>query len=148
MSSILPSNDLQVQSAHALIKKTGKKKIGILGISFKAGTDDLRESPMVSLIEYLIGKGYEIKIYDKEVSLAKIFGANKDYIEKTIPHISSLMTKEITELIQSCEVIIVGNKTDEFARTLSKIDSGKTILDLVRISEELKNNENYQGICW
>lgn len=148
LSSILASNELQIQAAHALIRKTGKKKIGILGISFKAGTDDLRESPMVSLIEYLIGKGYEVKIYDKEVSLAKIFGANKDYIEKTIPHISSLMTKEITEVIESSEVIIVGNRTDEFAGAVSKIDSGKTIFDLVRISEELKNNKNYQGICW
>lgn len=148
LSSILPSNELQIKAAYNLVKKTGKKKVGILGISFKPGTDDLRQSPMVSLIEYLIGKGYEVKIYDKEVSLGKIFGANKDYIENAIPHISLLLTEDIIEVIHSSEVIIVGNKTGKFLEAVTKIDSTKTIVDLVRISENMKNNKNYQGICW
>jgi GDP-mannose 6-dehydrogenase len=148
LSSILRSNKSQIDLAYNLIRKTGKNKIGLLGLSFKPDTDDLRESPLVSLTEYLIGKGYELKIYDKEVSLAKVFGSNKDYIEKAIPHISSLLTKDLTDVIDSSEVIIVGKVTDEFFHAIANIDTTKSIVDLVRISEELQNNKNYQGICW
>src|SRR6185295_8246054 len=91
LAAILPSNKLQVERAVDMVVRAGKKRIGVLGFSFKAGTDDLRESPMVSLIETLIGKGLQLALYDRDVSLAKLFGANKQYIEREIPHISQLM---------------------------------------------------------
>ena len=99
IQSILPSNNLQIQRAFDEVMDTGKKKIGLLGFSFKAGTDDLRESPIVILAEALLGKGLTLKIYDKNVSLARLVGSNKEYIEQQIPHLSSLLCTTIDEVI-------------------------------------------------
>src|SRR3954470_2278428 len=115
LSSILPSNRLQVEHAFDEIMETGKKRVGLLGFSFKEGTDDLRESPMVTLAEMLIGKGICLRIYDKNVSLARLVGANKQYIDQTIAHLSSLMVASIDELLDGSEVIVIGNQGPEFA---------------------------------
>jgi GDP-mannose 6-dehydrogenase len=147
LSSILPSNELQIRSAFELIRKTGKKKIGFLGFSFKAGTDDLRESPTVELIERLLGKGYEICIYDAEVSIAKIYGANKRFIENVIPHVSSLMSASAQEVIKKSDVIVIGTDAAEFRRLVS-LDHGKKVIDLVRIIDNPAEAEFYEGICW
>ncbi|HEY0404721.1 MAG TPA: nucleotide sugar dehydrogenase, partial [Pyrinomonadaceae bacterium] len=114
LRAILQSNRLQVERAVEMVLQTGSKRIGVLGFSFKAGTDDLRESPMVTLIETLLGKGMQLAIYDRDVSLARLFGANKQYIEREIPHISQLMRASIDEVLEHAEVLIVGNKAEEF----------------------------------
>ena len=119
-----------------------------LGLSFKAGTDDLRESPMVYLIESLIGKGYKLSIYDKEVELARLFGANRDYIEREIPHISSLMRDDIHHVIESSEVILIGKKSEEYRVINDYTNNGRKIIDLVRLIDTDDPPKSYQGICW
>jgi GDP-mannose 6-dehydrogenase len=132
-----------------MIQETGKKNIGLLGFSFKAGTDDLRESPMVELIEILLGKGYHIKIYDKNVSLARLYGANKAYIENTIPHIAELMCDSIDEVLSNSDVLVIGNRASEFTSVLHQARNSQTIIDLVRVQKEIESlRESYQGICW
>ena len=146
---ILPSNQLQIQTGLDQILETGKKKVGLLGFSFKAGTDDLRESPIVILAESLLGKGISLSIYDKNVSLARLVGANKEYIEKQIPHLASLLCNTIDEVIQQSEVIVVGNPSPEFVEALGRTQPGQIIIDLVRLPVEgsLLPAE-YRGICW
>ena len=148
LSAILPSNRLQVERAVEMVLRRGKKRIGVLGMSFKAGTDDLRESPMVALIETLIGKGLQLAIYDKDVSLARLFGANKEYIEREIPHISKLMRNDLKEVIDEAEVIVVGNRSPEFREIEKMRRDGQKIIDLVRLFEEKKSGDWYEGICW
>jgi GDP-mannose 6-dehydrogenase len=149
ISQILPSNKAQIQSAVDQILETGKKNIGLLGFSFKAGTDDLRESPIVILAEALLGKGVSLRIYDKNVSMAKLVGANKDYIEKQIPHLSSLLCNTIDEVIQGSEVVVVGNQAPEFAQAVTACGPEHIVIDLVRLpiyGSLMK--ADYRGICW
>ncbi len=148
LSAIMPSNRLQVQRAIDMVVNTGKKRIGVLGFSFKAGTDDLRESPIVTLIEALIGKGYQLSIYDRDVSLARLFGANKEYIEREIPHISQLMRDSIEEVMSGSEVIVMGNGAEEFRRIDSQLRDDQVIIDLVRLFDKTVSDGPYQGICW
>ena len=147
LGSILPSNRLQIDRAVGMVAKTGKKRVGVLGFSFKAGTDDLRESPMVVLIETLIGKGYKLSLYDRDVSLARLFGANKEYIEREIPHISELMCTSIDDVIDRSEVVVIGNKSEEFRPVGGKIGGDKVLIDLVRLFDK-QSDETYRGICW
>jgi GDP-mannose 6-dehydrogenase len=149
ISSILPSNRLQIQHAFDQVMDTGRQRIGLLGFSFKAGTDDLRESPIVILAEALLGKGRSLCIYDKNVSLARLVGANKEYIERQIPHLSSLLCETVDEVIERSEVIVVGNQSPEFAEALTRTRADQIIIDLVRlpISGALLQAE-YRGICW
>jgi len=149
ISHILPSNTLQIQNALDQVLETGMKRIGLLGFSFKGGTDDLRESPMVILAEALLGKGLTLKIYDRNVSLAKLVGANKEYIENQIPHLSSLLSTNIDDVIASSEVIVVGNQSAEFAEAISNCRPDQIVLDLVRLpiyGSLLK--ADYRGISW
>jgi GDP-mannose 6-dehydrogenase len=149
ISQILPSNKLQIQQAFDQILETGKKKVGLLGFSFKAGTDDLRESPIVILAEQLLGKGLSLCIYDKNVSLAKLVGANKEYIEKQIPHLSSLLCDTIDQVVDTSEVIVVGNQSPEFVEALARTRPGQIVIDLVRVPiyGSLLQSD-YRGICW
>ncbi len=149
LSSILHSNRLQIERAVDMVLRTGKKRVGVLGFSFKAGTDDLRESPMVTLIETLIGKGLQLAIYDRDVSLAKLFGANKEYIEREIPHISQLMRNTIQDVVNDSEILVIGNKSPEFRSIQDQLSDGQIVLDLVRIFDKNSIEGNlYQGICW
>lgn len=149
LEAILPSNKRQIDLAYQLIKDTGKKRVGFLGFSFKEGTDDLRESPLVELIEQLIGKGYNVRIYDRNVILANLQGSNQAYIQKEVPHVASLMADTIDEILETSEVIVVGTKSKAFENVISKINDDQVLIDLVRISGALeKLNGRYQGICW
>ena len=133
----------------ALAMDSGQKRIGLLGFSFKAGTDDLRESPIVLLAEALLGKGYDLRIYDKNVSLARLVGANKEYINKQIPHLSSLLCETIDEVIDGSDVIVVGNAAPEFSDALKRTRPGQLIIDLVRVKADREQIPGrYEGICW
>ncbi|HEY6214107.1 MAG TPA: nucleotide sugar dehydrogenase [Vicinamibacterales bacterium] len=149
ISQILPSNRQQIQRAFDDVMETGRKKVGLLGFSFKAGTDDLRESPIVILAEMLLGKGLSLCIYDKNVSLAKLVGANKEYIERQIPHLSSLLCPSIEQVIDTSDVIVIGNKSAEFAEALTRCRPDQIVIDLVRlpiVGSLLQ--ADYRGICW
>jgi GDP-mannose 6-dehydrogenase len=149
ISQILPSNRMQIQLGIEQILETGRKHIGLLGFSFKAGTDDLRESPIVILAEALLGKGLSLCIYDRNVSLAKLVGANKDYIEQQIPHLSSLLCNSIDEVIQKSEVIVVGNQSAEFVEGLAQTRPDQIVIDLVRLPMYGPPvPAEYRGICW
>ena len=124
------------------------KKIGILGFAFKAGTDDLRESPLIELIEVLSGKGYSLKIYDKNVNIARLTGANLDFINHHIPHIASLMKETLSEVTEESEIIVIGNNSKEFESVLPKLNKNQVVIDLVRIDTHLEKNYQYEGICW
>jgi len=149
IQSILHSNQLQIQHAIDEIVETGKKRIGLLGFSFKAGTDDLRESPIVILAEALLGKGHALRIYDRNVSIARLVGANKDYINTQIPHLSSLLCETIDEVVDNSDVIVVGNAAPEFSDALKRTRPDQLIVDLVRVkTDRTEIPAQYQGICW
>jgi GDP-mannose 6-dehydrogenase len=148
LSAILPSNELQVDRGIRAVIDKGHRKVGILGFSFKAGTDDLRESPVVELTERLIGKGYDLKIYDKNVKIASVHGANRDYILNHIPHISRLMVANIDEVLAHADTIVIGNAEPEFLDIGQRLEEGQNVIDLVRISESRSVSGVYEGICW
>lgn len=148
LESILPSNERQIDIAYQMIRRSAARKIGVLGFSFKAGTDDLRESPNVALIEMLIGKGYEIAVYDRNVSLANLHGANRAFIEREIPHIGRLMKDSMSEVVAESDLLVIGNKADEFKDALGQLRDDQIVLDLVRIADTPPDNPNYIGICW
>ncbi|MFL6213166.1 MAG: nucleotide sugar dehydrogenase [Blastocatellia bacterium] len=148
LDSILASNRRQVERAVEMVLATGRKNVAVLGLSFKSGTDDLRESPMVALVETLLGKGLRLSIYDRDVELARLFGANKEYIESGIPHISQLLRSDLDQIIDEAEVIIVGKKEDEFRRLSDKLNNGRIIIDLVRLLDVQDARKSYQGMCW
>ena len=150
LRAVLQSNSKQVEEAYRLIKNTGKRKVAMLGLSFKPGTDDLRESPIAELVEILIGKGHQVSIYDREVSLARLHGANKAYIEHTIPHISSLMKPTIEAAIDDAEVVVVAKRSAEFEATVQSLNGGRRVIDLASIlgTEVDKKGQDYEGICW
>ncbi|RKF14394.1 UDP-glucose/GDP-mannose dehydrogenase family protein [Alginatibacterium sediminis] len=148
LASILPSNELQVNHGLELITEKNKRKIGILGFSFKAGTDDLRESPVVEVIERLIGKGYDLRLYDKNVSIASVVGANRDYILNRIPHISRLMVDSEQEVIDHAEVLVIGNSDPNFKQAVKSAPAECHIVDLVRIINPDDGSDLYEGICW
>lgn len=148
LNSILVSNSRQVDRGYEMVVSKGKRKISVLGFSFKAGTDDLRESPVVELVERLIGKGYELKLYDSNVNMAALTGANRDYILNLIPHISRLMVSSLEEALAHAEVIVVGNGASEFRDIIGSTPNGAMVVDLVRISDHCSVEGEYDGICW
>ena len=148
LNALLPSNRDQVEFGIDMIMRTGKKAIGILGFSFKAGTDDLRESPLVDVIERLIGKGFDLKLYDGNVNIARLTGANRDYIFKVIPHIERLMVDKIDDVLAHADVIVIGNGAPEFGDIAARLRPDQRVIDFVRIKRIEQEHKNYDGICW
>ena len=148
LGAVLPSNQMQIERGLQAILDKGNRKVGILGFSFKAGTDDLRESPMVEVTERLIGKGYDLRVYDRNVSLACLHGANRDYILNKIPHISRLMVPTIDDVLEHAQTIVIGNAAPEFADVPKRIGDGQTVIDFVRVCDSRSVAGVYEGICW
>jgi GDP-mannose 6-dehydrogenase len=148
LSAVLPSNQLQIERGVQAVVEKGNRRVGILGFSFKAGTDDLRESPMVELAERLIGKGYDLRFYDRNVSLACLHGANRDYILNRIPHISRLMVPSVQDVIDHAQTIVIGNASPEFVDVPRRIGDGQTVIDFVRVCDSRTILGVYEGICW
>jgi GDP-mannose 6-dehydrogenase len=149
LGAILPSNQQHLERVYDLIAAQDSRKVGILGLSFKAGTDDLRESPTVHIVERLIGKGYDVRIYDANVRLAKLAGANRDYLLTHLPHISDLIMDTIDQVVAHADTIVIGNDSEEFRQVVTaRADAGVAIVDLVRIAEDRESGGFYHGICW
>ena len=147
LNAVLPSNQKQIERAIEMVIAKGRRKVGVLGFAFKAGTDDLRESPMVEVIEALIGKGYDLRLYDKNVNLAALTGANRDFILNHIPHISRLMVASIDEVLGFAETLVIGNGAPEFKAALTSLRPDQVVVDYVRVSEAT-SHAAYDGICW
>ncbi|HKE47250.1 MAG TPA: UDP-glucose/GDP-mannose dehydrogenase family protein [Rhodanobacteraceae bacterium] len=147
ISSLMRSNEVHVKRAFELVASFGERRVGMLGLSFKAKTDDLRESPLVELAEMLIGKGYELSIFDENVEYARVHGANREYINSKIPHISSLLKPSVDEVIERSDIVVVGLRDRKFEHVLNGGREGRKIVDLVGYMPHT-STEEMQGICW
>lgn len=147
ISAVMPSNEYQVNRAFQIVESLKKRRIGMLGLSFKAETDDLRESPLVELAEMLIGKGYNLSIYDRNVKFASVHGANREYINSKIPHVASLLVDDASEVLDHVDVLILGNKDKSFQAMLESWPENKFLIDLAGFMTH-PSDSNKQGICW
>ncbi|SNT64514.1 GDP-mannose 6-dehydrogenase [Streptosporangium subroseum] len=149
LSHVLPSNEEHLRRAFDLVAVTGKRKIGLFGLSFKPGTDDLRESPLVELAERLLGKGYDLRIYDANVSLSRLIGANRDYIEGRLPHLGDLLSNSVEDVLDHAEVCVVGCKDPAVLTALAGSED-RAIIDLVRLpdAEARRQRPGYVGLGW
>ncbi|MCW2589351.1 MAG: GDP-mannose dehydrogenase [Mycobacterium sp.] len=150
LANLLTSNESQMRRAVDLVIDTGLHKVGIFGLSFKPGTDDLRDSPMVELAERLIGKGFDVKIYDATVVLSRLTGVNGAYIRQQLPHIGDLLTDDVDAVLDHGDVLIVGSREPRVVDAIARAGSDRFIVDLVRLpdAEQLRGAANYQGIGW
>jgi GDP-mannose 6-dehydrogenase len=149
LETILESNQIQIERAYDMVRRTGKTKIGIFGLSFKADSDDLRESPTVTFIERLIGKGYQVAVYDSDVTISAIRGKNKQYIERALPHISAIMKSTTAEMMKDAEVLVICKKQREFETAIADANGQAIVIDFVRLFQNgAKKPTSYDGICW
>jgi GDP-mannose 6-dehydrogenase len=148
LDAVVTSNRQHLERAFELVRATGRRRIGVLGFSFKAGTDDLRESPIVELIERLIGKGYDVSILDRNVSLARLHGLNRAYIEREIPHVASLMCDDVDRLLDRSDVVVIGNEAPEAVEVLARARPDHVVIDLVGHGRSGRTAAAYVGICW
>lgn len=149
LRAIQESNALQIDRAFDIItSRASSRKIGLLGLSFKSGTDDLRESPLVEVAERLFGKGFDLKIFDANVSYSRLTGANLSFIRQHIPHLEELLVEDVDEVVSHGDVIVIGNGDPAFRKFVNEADKSKSIVDLVRIGSELRTEGRYEGLCW
>ena len=150
LESLLPSNTEHLERAVEAVLRTNKRKIAQLGLSFKAGTDDLRESPQVQLIKRLLGEGCEVRIWDRDVALGRLAGSNRQYIEEVIPHIGSLLSSDLEQVVRGSEVVILGNKSVDKAQLSKHLKADQIVIDLVNLDKSRRPDVigSYEGICW
>jgi GDP-mannose 6-dehydrogenase len=148
LNSILASNVAQIRRGIQMITSVGKKRIGFLGMSFKPDTDDLRESPLVEVIETLLGKGYAVKIYDRNIAMSRLIGANRRFIDEHIPHLSSLLVDTTDALIADADVVVIGYSTPEFVSAVQRLRPDQVVVDLARLAKTVDTPAHYDGICW
>lgn len=149
LSQVLPSNRNQIDLGIRMVEKTGQKRVGILGLSFKADTDDLRESPAIILAETLLGRGYQVRIFDEKLQLDKLVGANKLFLENELPHIASLLRTSLEELASESDVVVVTNGSRGYQRITGLLNEKQTLIDLVGFAKQADNlHSAYEGICW
>ncbi|HKV19687.1 MAG TPA: nucleotide sugar dehydrogenase [Mycobacterium sp.] len=150
LANLLPSNESQMRRAVDIVLAAGRRKVGIFGLSFKQGTDDLRDSPMVELAERLIGKGLQVKIYDATVVLSRLTGANRSYIEQQLPHIGDLLTDDVDQVLDHGEVLVAGSREPRVTEAIARAGADQLVIDLVRLPNavELRDSPNYTGIGW
>jgi len=150
LESILPSNAEHIERVVEKVMHSGKRRVGVLGLSFKAGTDDLRESPLVHLVKRLLGEGCQIQIWDKNVMLGKLVGSNRQFIDEYIPHIGMLLKEDVSDVVRGAEVILVGSRAVDREVLLGTLKPDQLVIDLVNL-EKLRRpqgNWGYEGICW
>lgn len=147
LEALLDSNRKQIERAYRMVVASGCRQVGVVGLAFKSGTDDLRESPMVTLIEMLIGRGYRVRVYDPHVSAAAVIGSNRHFVEREIPHIWSLMSDSLSTVVDQSETLVIANGLQEL-RSLNTAILGKTVVDLVRFYQSVPDGVEYHGICW
>lgn len=149
LNAVMPSNERHIDRAMRMILDQNEKQVGILGLSFKAGTDDLRESPVVELVERLLGKGHDIRIYDRNVNLSRLVGANKAYIFQQLPHIASLLADDVDDVINRGGTIVLGNNDASFNDVIGRLNDSSRVIDLVRLAADTQpGGTQYHGICW
>jgi GDP-mannose 6-dehydrogenase len=148
LNAIMPSNQYQIEKGLKMIIDKGHKKVGFLGFSFKAGTDDLRESPLVEVIERLLGKGYDVRLYDRNVNVARLVGVNRDYILSHIPHISKLMMESIEAVLAHAQTVVIGNGDKAFNAVPDLLHADQVLVDLMGIGPSRSEEGRYDGICW
>jgi GDP-mannose 6-dehydrogenase len=147
LDAVLEANENQIRSAFRLVAATGKRRIGLIGLSFKPDTDDLRYSPLVEIAERLIGRGYELAIYDSNIRLSRLTGSNREHLTRRLPHITCLLRETISDLVESAEVLVIGNRA-ELQRCPPPLLDEKILIDLVRIKPDRRSGADYRGICW
>jgi GDP-mannose 6-dehydrogenase len=149
LASVVPSNTAHIEHAIEQVLASGKRRVGMLGLSFKAGTDDLRESPLVIMAERFIGKGLQLSIYDPQVNVARLIGANRRFIEESIPHIASVMTSDVAELVREADVLVVATKTPEVLAALqAHTRPEQLLLDVASLPDRAAHHAHYRGVCW
>jgi GDP-mannose 6-dehydrogenase len=147
LDSLMPSNELQIRRAMEIVQAAGNRRIGMIGLSFKAGTDDLRESPAVELAERLYGKGYELKIYDRNVAYARLTGGNLAFIQSRIPHLTMLLTDDLDDVAAYAGTLVIAHGDMGEGRVLPHLRSDQVLVDLARLADRPPCGR-YEGICW
>jgi GDP-mannose 6-dehydrogenase len=150
LEAVLPSNSEHIERAVDLVLKSKKNKLGLLGLSFKAGTDDLRESPHVQLTKKLLGEGCQIRIWDPDVSLGRLVGSNRRFVEEVVPHIGALLSTDLREVVQTAEVVIIGTRSIDRDELFRHLRPEQVVIDLVNLEKPRRLEElpGYEGICW
>ncbi len=151
LTNVIASNDSHLRRALELAVSDGRRKIAIFGLSFKQGTDDLRESPMVELVERLIGKGFDVRIYDANVNLSRLIGANQSYINEKLPHVGELLVDDVKAVTEHGDILIVGSRAPEIIEAINGVGDEKLVIDLVRLPDAARRRKevaNYRGIAW